>query len=234
MPEGICIHCCNVIDSEEITKEHIPSKCLLREPYPAQLMVMEACQKCNMSFSRDEEYLSALLAAVLTGSTDPAKQKTPKDSRRFIKQPALRARIDKSKIVTRTLFGETEIVFMPELERVENIVLKNARGHALYELDRVVFSEPSYVSCAPLESLSKEQRIRFEEGIPGWADVGTRMFMRQCYSFDSSQSDMMGPWVIVQEGVYRFLASDNGDGLLVWSVIEEYLATEVYWSYDRL
>ena len=175
-----------------------------------------------------------LLAAVLTGSTDPAKQKMPKDSPRFTKQPALRSRIDKSKIATRTLFGGTEIVFMPELERVENVVLKNARGHALYELDRTAFSEPNYVSCAPLQSLSKEQRSRFEEGIPGWAEVGTRIFMRQCYSFDLSQSDMMGPWVIVQEDVYRSLASDDGDGLLVRSVIEEYLATEVYWNYDRL
>ena len=234
MPEGICIHCRNVIDSEEITKEHIPSKCLLREPYPEELMVMKACQECNASFSRDEEYLSALLAAVLAGSTDPAEQKTPKDSRRFTKQPALRARIEKSKIVTRTLFGETEIVFMPEMERVENVVLKNARGHALYELDRTVFSEPNYVSCAPLQGLSREQRTRFEEGILGWAEIGTRMFMRQCYSSDQSQSDMLGPWVIVQEDVYRFLASDNGDGLLVQSVIGEYLATEVRWSYDRL
>ena len=234
MPEDVCIHCHSVIDSEEITKEHIPSKCLLREPYPEELMSMKACQKCNASFSRDEEYLSALLAAVLAGSTDPAKQKTPKDFRRFTKQPYLRARIDKSKITSRTLFGETEIVFMPELERVENVVLKNARGHALYELDQVISSEPTYVSCAPLQNLSKEQRTRFEEGIPRWAEVGTRMFMKQCYSFDPSQSDMLGPWVIVQEDVYRFLASDNGDGLLVRSVIGEYLATEVFWSHDRL
>lgn len=232
MPGDLCIHCRKVIDSEEMTKEHVPSKCLLEEPYPEELIVMEACRKCNASFSRDEEYLSALLAAVLAGSTDPAKQKKPKDSRRFTKKPALRARIDKSKIVTRTLFGESEIVFVPELKRVENVVLKNARGHALYELDRAIFNEPNYVSCFPLQDLSQEQRAKFEEGISGWAEVGTRMFMRQCYSLDPSQSDMLGSWVIVQEDVYRFLASDNGDGLLVRSVIEEYLATEVYWSYD--
>ena len=234
LPEGICIHCCNVIDLEKTTKEHIPSKCLLKEPYPEELMVMKACQECNASFSRDEEYFSALLAAVLVGSTDPAKQKTPKGSRRFTKQPALRARIEKSKRVTRTLFGETEIVFMPELGRIENVVVKNARGHALYELDRAVFSEAENVSCTPLQNFTQEQRTKFEEGAPGWPEVGTRMFMRQCYSFDPPQSDMLGPWVIVQKDVYRFLASDNGDGLLIRSVIQEYLATEVYWSYDRL
>ena len=234
LPENICIHCCNVIGPEKATKEHIPSKCLLRKPYPEELMVMQACQKCNMSFSRDEDYLSALLAAVLAGSTDPNKQKTPKASRRFIKQLALRARIEKSKIVTKTLFGETEIVFMPELERVKNVVLKNARCHALYELDRLVFSEPDYAYCFPLQNFTQEQRIKFEEGVTGWPEVGTRMFMRQCHSFNSSQSDMLGSWVIVQEDIYRFLASDNEGGLLVRSVIEEYLATEVYWNYGLL
>ena len=232
LPEDVCIHCREVVNPEEITREHVPSKCLLRKPYPENLIVVKVCRKCNASFSRDEEYLSALLAAVLSGSTDPAKQKTPRDSRRFTEQPALRARIDKSTIATRTLFGETETVFMPELERVENVVLKNARCHALYELDCPVsiFSEPDYIRCVPLRSFSREQRARFEEDISEWAEVGTRMFMRQCYSFDPSQSDMLGPWVVVQEDVYRFLASDNGDGLLVRSVIGEYLATEVFWS----
>lgn len=228
------MHCCEA--NPEKTREHIPSKCLLREPYPENLMVTKVCRKCNASFSCDEEYLSALLAAVLAGSTDPVKQKTLKASRRFTRQPALRARIEKSKIVTRTLFGETEIAFMPELKRVENVVLKNARCHALYEIDDwgAVFSEPDYIRCAPLRSLSQEQLIEFEKedkDFSEWAEVGTRMFMRQCCSFDSSQSDMLGSWVVVQEGVYRFLASDSGDSVLIRSVIGEYLATETRWSY---
>ena len=41
----------------------------------------------------------------------------------------------------------------------------------------------------------------------------------------------MGPWVIVQNGVYRYAVVDReDDGLLVQSVIQEYLATSVYWS----
>ena len=48
-----------------------------------------------------------------------------------------------------------------------------------------------------------------------------------------AQSDMMGPWVIVQNGVYRYAVVDReDDGLLVQSVIQEYLATSVYWSCD--
>ena len=40
-------------------------------------------------------------------------------------------------------------------------------------------------------------------------------------------------WVEVQEGVYRFAVAQGSDGLLVRTVIREYLATEVYWDLDQ-
>ena len=39
-------------------------------------------------------------------------------------------------------------------------------------------------------------------------------------------------WVEVQEGVYRYAVAQGPDGLLVRTVIREYLATEVYWGDD--
>ena len=41
--------------------------------------------------------------------------------------------------------------------------------------------------------------------------------------------DMRDGWVIVQDGVYRFRVQHYG-GILVKSVLFEYLATEVRWS----
>ena len=63
----------------------------------------------------------------------------------------------------------------------------------------------------------------------GLAEIGTRMFMRQCFATQSATTDMRGPWVIVQDLKYRYSAMDVGEGILVKSVIHEYLATEVYW-----
>ena len=39
--------------------------------------------------------------------------------------------------------------------------------------------------------------------------------------------------VEVQEGVYRYAVAQGHDGLLVRTVIREYLATEVYWGPDQ-
>ena len=233
-PEGVCIHCGTALDPVNATRGHIPSKCLLRKPYPKELMIMGACRECNTSFSRDEEYLSALLNAVLAGTTDPDKQKTSKASRMFRGQANLRARIEKSKVETKTHFGEIEITFTPERERVNNVIVKNARCHALYELDQAMFEEPDHVFTVPLHSFSEEQCVDLEAIEPdvGWAEIGTFMFIRQCYAIDPTRSSMLGSWVIVQDDVYRYAVVDGGGGLLVRTVIEEYLATEVYWNYS--
>ena len=74
------------LNSSETTPEHVPSKCLLRKPYPANLVTIEACRECNKSFSLDEEYLKGLLWTVLAGSTDPGKQKTPEVARMLKKK----------------------------------------------------------------------------------------------------------------------------------------------------
>lgn len=213
-----------------MTREHVPSRCLLDEPFPEDLMTMVACRQCNEGYARDEQYLSALLTAVLAGSTDPDRQKTPKAGRMFKEQPGLRARIAEASVKTITLFGETETTFWPETDRVRSVVVKNARGHAVYELDIWAGNDPAHVVAFPLQSLSEEEYQQFEAvgpRIAPWPEIGTRAFQRL---FAGEQSDMSGPWVIVQKGVYRYAVMDQGHGLLVRSIISEYLATEVYWS----
>ena len=232
-PATICVHCGEEIKRAKRTQEHVPSKCLLVEPYPPELITVAACRECNEGFSRDEEYVSALLTAVLARSSDRERQKTPKAARMFERHRGLRARIREARTETRTLFGETEIVFRPEMVRVKRVIVKNARGHAVYELDRWPAEDPEYVQAVPLGRLSMERREGFEggrSGISAWPEIGSRMSQRLCAAIGSERSDLSGSWVIVQSGVYRYSAADEGHGLLVRSVIHEYLATEVYWS----
>ena len=235
-PEGVCIHCGIYLDKMNRSREHTPSKCFLRKPYPDGLMTMEACRECNSGYSRDEEYMSMLLAAVLAGSTDPEKQISSEFKRKFETQPALRERIRRSRL-TSYVSGVKRTTHMPEHERVKNVVVKNARCHALYELDRWMDLRPDHIMAMPLESLTHQQYDEFEglaEGpsLSGWPEIGTRMFMRLCLSLGPGPSDMVGPWIIVQDNSYRFWVEDVGEGVLVRSVIHEYLATEVYWQ-DR-
>jgi len=55
--EGWCIHCGGVDE----TRDHVPSRILLDEPYPTNLPVVAACQRCNLGCSLDEEYVACLL-----------------------------------------------------------------------------------------------------------------------------------------------------------------------------
>ena len=88
------MHCGTGLNSTETTREHVPSKCLLQKPYPAEMITIEACRKCNEAFSLDEEYLKGLLWTVLAGSTDPEKQKTPEVACMLKRNVALRVRIE--------------------------------------------------------------------------------------------------------------------------------------------
>ena len=232
-PDDTCVHCGRGLDAVNFSQEHIPSKCLLMKPYPDELMTLPACRECNAVYSRDEEYLSALLTAVLSGSTDPEKQTTGEAARMFGRRAGLRVRIEKARTETRTLFGRIEIKFMPEQERVNGVVVKNARGHAVYELDQWMTAEPDHVAAVPLQSLSTEEYQEFESVhsvISGWSEIGSRMFQRECLALNPNATDFVGPWKVVQDGVYRYAVVVDGEGLLVKSVIREYLATEVWWS----
>ena len=235
-PHKACVHCGMEPDAENVTKEHIPSKCLLIRPYPQELMTLTACRNCNGSYSHDEEYMAALLAAVLAGSTDSGKQVLAGPTHMFETKPSLRAKIEEAKTESRTLFGETEISFAPELERIERVVVKNARCHVVYDLDQWMPSDPDYALAVPLLRFSNNHIEEFESvqaGHSGWTEVGTRMFQRECFAFGPDEGDMTGPWVVVQDGVYRYTVVDTEQGLLVRSILHEYLATEVFWNMDE-
>jgi hypothetical protein len=90
-----------------------------------------------------------------------------------------------------------------------------------------MLSEPDSVWFMPLEALTAEERQEFENAGFGavWPEVVSRMLTRSVTGQDLSDG-----WVVVQEGVYRY-AVMQVDGLLVRSVLSEYLAAEVHWGH---
>lgn len=124
--------------------------------------------------------------------------------------------------------GTMSCKWLPEIERINKVVIKNARGHAFYEYGEPVRDEPSAVWALPLMLLTNEQRADFEDSNSGpsfaaWPEVGSRMMTRVV-----TGQDMVGSWIIVQEGVYRY-AVEQQQRMLVKTVLYEYLATEVCW-----
>lgn len=224
-----CIQCSAWIGHVDTNRDHVPSKALLRKPYPENLPVVETCVACNSKFSKDEEYLSLFLRCVLTGSTDPAHHEDDKTARALGHHKKLRARIERSKTEYRTIGGETRCVWRPEQERVESVVVKNARGHVFYEYGEPLMTEPEHVWTLPLEWMTAAQREEFENAgtvgeLAPCFEAGSRMMTRVL-----TGQDMRNGWVIVQDGVYRFRVEQH-NGILVRSVLFEYLATEVHWN----
>lgn len=62
--------------------------------------------------------------------------------------------IDIAKREFQTAEGEACIAWQPDMERIERVVLKNARGHAYFEYGERKMGAPRQFWARPLESIS--------------------------------------------------------------------------------
>lgn len=216
---GFCAYCGGATE----TRDHVPSRVLLDPPYPANLPVVPCCQTCNHSFSLDEEYLACLVECTLMGFVNVNALRRKKIRRILQQKPALASRLT----LARNVDASGATVFGIEAERVRNVVLKLARGHAAYECGEPRLDEPGSIAFVPLPTLSSEARGRFE--LPPvthvWPEVGTRAMQRLLVGWqDAAVSD----WIVVQDGRYRYLTVTS-EQIVVRAVLSEYLAFEVMW-----
>jgi hypothetical protein len=168
----------------------------------------------------------------MSGSTAPEKQRNPKIGRALKRNPSLAARLDSAQCTSTDDDGIARLMWRPEMERIMRVIVKNGRGHAFYEFGEPMFDEPSHVWAMPLVTLEQHQRQRFEDiNMSVWPEVGSRMMMRFAQMIDHTADgmDMVNGWVVVQEGIYRYAVFQE-NGLVVRSVIHNYLATEVIWD----
>lgn len=225
-----CIHCARLLADLQTNEDHVPTKSLLRKPRPHYLPVVTICRECNNGFSRDEQYTVAFLSCVLSGSSDPAAQRNASAARALAESAALRAVIERSRIEYKTYAGNTRVVWNPNFNRIDRVILKNARGHAYFEYGEPMLEPPAHIWARPLESLTDTERDDFEGlhdggSLVAWPEVASRMMSRIL-----TGEDMAGDWVVVQEDTYRYSVQQTG-GLRVRSVLSEYLATEVQWRH---
>ena len=232
--KGHCIHCGGSLWLEDSNRDHVPTKGLLSPPYPENLPAVSTCQQCNSSFAVDEEYLIAFLGSVLSGTSEPDPARFPKAAGILNHSPRLRSRIDRSRTVQGTLSGDVEVLWEPELDRVARVIVKNARGHAFYELGEPMSPTPASIGVDPLSRLDGRQRNQFEDVVNDaiWPEVGSRMLQRVLVanSPDARVGIYFDSWQDVQHGVYRYAVSVTAGQVLVRTVLYEYLATEVVWE----
>ncbi len=227
-----CIYCMAPAE----TRDHVPSKCLLEKPYPPNLPVVGCCEKCNQNFSKDEQYFVCLIESAICGSTEPEKIRRPSVANIMKKLPALRKRIEDSKT---EIDGKT--AFAPEFDRIHNVMLKLARGHAAFELSQPCRKKPDYFWCGPLLSLPQEARedfnsVHFQEIL---GEIGSRNIQRLLVTQMTHLTEngepqtvnmVINDWLDVQDGLYRYLAIDDMGSIVIRIVIAEYIACEIEWK----
>jgi len=222
-----CIHCGTVLASVETNLDHVPSKSILDRPFPENLPTIRICRSCNTSFSRDEEYFIAFLGSVLAGTTVPDHQVVERAAKTLSHNLRLQDEIEAQLRVEKDAAGNDRVTFVPDIDRIRNVVIKNARGHVLFEHGQPARGAPAHIAIEPLQVLIPEAITSFEtiDYGPGWPEVGSRL-MSRLFSGEDMRAD---GWVIVQPNVYRFAVMDN-DQFVVRTVIREYLAAEVAWD----
>jgi hypothetical protein len=217
---GVCVFCGGSPD----TRDHVPSRVLLDDPVPENLPVVECCQSCNSGFSLDEQYVACIIDCVLAGSASAKRATRAKVSRILAETPALAARIAGAEIQQE----DGQQTWRPEMDRVQTVILKLARGHVAYELSVLRLEEPRNITCLPLVAMDEKAVMDFlrPQATPFWPEIGSRAFIRAW-----KQSPQLGVdhWKVVQPGRYQYLVS-QADGLFVRLVLSEYLACEVRWD----
>ncbi len=231
-----CIQCGKTLSSVkgESNKDHVPSQCMLDKEAPDNLPEVRICRECNTGFSSDEEYFVAFLGSVISGSADPKGQAFKRSERILASNRKIQQAVESSLTVEKDAAGNERVVFMPDMERILRVIVKNARGHVYFEHGQPVFGEPDHVAAVPLELLSKDQADAFLNVDHGnaWPEVGSRMMERLAQTaFWGHDPDFVDGWVIVQPDVYRYTAIDDGR-FVVRMIIREYLAAEVIWERD--
>lgn len=243
-----CIHCGATLANLPANRDHVPTKSLLSKAlrergkkydtekinaanksdqngYLPQVVI---CKNCNSGFSRDETYLLCVLHAVIAGSLYPNPNQNPEAAN------VLRSNRDIVRVLKFCVDGQLHLfdglhpfIIYPDIARIKNVVLKNARGHAYHELGEPLLDTPEDVSFISLANMTEVERTAFEEiggGLDVWPEVGSRMMLRGVGS-----EGMTDGWIVVEDGRYRY-ALDWSAGVTVRTVIWEYLATETRWA----
>jgi hypothetical protein len=216
-------HLCAFCGQAATTRDHIPSRVLLNEPFPDNLPVASACFECNNGFSLDEEYVACLLECTLRGTTEPNELRE-KIRKILLRKESLKVLLENS--ITRI---DEQAYFTPDEDRVRNVILKISQGVAKYDNSECQLSEPCSIWFRPLLTMTEEEQLEFfsSEELPMLPEVGSRAMQR---AFQNPQTILQSCWIDVQPNIFSYSLSHTSEGLRVRMLIWEYLACEVIWE----
>jgi len=222
-----CVYCGN----EANTREHVPSKTFLAQPFPADLSTVPACLTCNNSYSDDELFLSLLIQMLKQRYYGSDYNFSPETSSKMARN--VRAVRD----INTALDNNDISYFHPQISRV---LTKLAIGHSVYELadgyftdDDGVTPDSASVRYDFLNNRSQEEVNEFmgyfditNEVMP---EVGSRVFCDRLLVLDNNvgERQFLLDWVNVQKSEYTYTCFKFGNEIVVKMVINDFLFAEI-------
>jgi hypothetical protein len=215
---------CSYCGENPTTKDHVPSKILLDDPFPENLPIVPCCYDCNQDFSFDELYVACIIECIKCGTTNIDDLKRDKIKKALKKRESLH-----KKIIDSMSESEGQTVFSIEVNRLKNLILKLARGHAKYENSEPIFIEPAHLGFKPLHLMGQDEINLFmaDAEIMKAPEVGSRAM--QSFLFDN-ENNILSDWKIVQKNNYSYSVAIGLGTVSVKIIILDYLAAEIIWE----
>jgi len=220
--DNICCYCQTSI-LHNSTRDHIPSKILLDEPFPDNLPVVFCCESCNQGFSTDEEYFACLLEYIACEVKDSNLIEREKISRILLKKPHLRKRIEQN------ITQENNILTIKfEKESINNVLKKLFYGHLSFELSNPYIEKPSYIGFELIDNLTNSEFDTFfaSEEIEIAPEIGTRASLNYFLINNSPTSN----WKIVQENNYQYKVDICSEEIVVKIFMRNKLCLTAIWN----
>lgn len=217
-----CIYCYEKADS----REHIPSKVFLNEPFETNLAILPSCKSCNNSYSENEQYLACLIDYVQCKMSNLKAVKRSKIQKAFNVRPHIKNQLEES-----TKYNDNGDIEYIEIDdnKIQKILLKLSIGHATYSLSSIHLGEPSAINYKFFPQLTNDEMYNFnlEPICDVLPEIGSR---GGTYISILNDAIPLATWNIIQDNQYRFLAFNNKNSTIVRVVIGEYFYLEVIWD----
>lgn len=190
---AFCAYC----GGQPVTRDHVPPRVFLDQPYPANLPVVGCCAACNSGASLDEEYVACLLEVIGAGSVTPEALGRSKIARILAVKPALAARLAEQ--IRRPRTGTSFVMDV----RVVRVVEKIARGLWLYEVGESTLGLDAVTWTRDVAGIDRPEQKVFPPPpldvlLP---EVGSRMLSRILLSEEPGSR-----WTHAQRGRFSYSA----------------------------
>jgi len=201
----MCVYCGNFPN----TRDHVPSKILLDEPFPENIHNVPCCYECNQGFSTDEEYFACVMECIIHESDKIEKLSRPKIKRILSKKHHLHKKITNSIQVNKDM-----VRFEIDYRAFNNVLLKLAKGHAAFETSEPQLRNPTSLIFKDIYSMTILERDSFFScaQLEKYPEVGSRLFLHIVLDEKNTPYSV---WITVQENSYSYMVDSSISQLTV-------------------